>query len=252
MIERRQAETTELRDRIDGYLRRSGLTAQSPRVVPLTGDASDRRYFRVLLPEPPSIVLSLYTVPFEFEKLSFVNVARLLDRMPVPIPAVLGHAEDLGILALEDLGDVTLQAHLGAASPAEHAALYRQAVALIATLQNRGAELESPDFIPYSIAFDVEKLTWESTVIKHFIEVRGVVVRPEEREALQREFVTLRETLAAEPRVPATATTTAQPHAARRPAVHHRLPDARWTDTYSPQSLLRDSMWICRSRRWTS
>ena len=36
-----------------------------------------------------------------------------------------------GIVALEDLGDVTLQAHLGAASPAEHAALYREAVALI-------------------------------------------------------------------------------------------------------------------------
>ena len=53
--------------------------------------------------------------------------------MPVPIPTVLGHADDLGVLALQDLGDVTLQAHLGAATPAEHAALYRQAVALIAT-----------------------------------------------------------------------------------------------------------------------
>ena len=41
----------------------------------------------------------------------------------------------------QDLGDVTLQAHLGAASPAEHAALYRQAVALIERLQRRGAEL---------------------------------------------------------------------------------------------------------------
>ena len=37
--------------------------------------------------------------------------------MPVPIPKVLGHADDLGVLALEDLGDVTLQAHLGAATP---------------------------------------------------------------------------------------------------------------------------------------
>src|SRR5690606_19527950 len=93
----------------------------------------------------PSIVLSLYSKPFEYDTLSFVNVAGLLARMPVPIPALLGHADDLAVLALEDLGDVTLQAHLGAASPAEHAALYRQAVALIETLQRRGAELESPD-----------------------------------------------------------------------------------------------------------
>ena len=35
--------------------------------------------------------------------------------MPVPVPRILGHAADLGVLALEDLGDVTLQAHLGAA-----------------------------------------------------------------------------------------------------------------------------------------
>ena len=37
--------------------------------------------------------------------------------MPVPIPRILGHADDIGVLALEDLGDVTLQAHLGAAVP---------------------------------------------------------------------------------------------------------------------------------------
>ena len=94
-------------------------------MVPLTGDASDRRYFRILLSDGTSIVLSLHAAPFDFEKLPFVNVARLLAQMPVPIPNVLGHAEDLGILALDDLGDVTLQAHLGAATPAEHAALYR-------------------------------------------------------------------------------------------------------------------------------
>ena len=37
--------------------------------------------------------------------------------MPVPIPRIIDHVEELGILALEDLGDVTLQAHLGVSSP---------------------------------------------------------------------------------------------------------------------------------------
>src|SRR5262245_52102378 len=118
-------------DPIQCYLDRSGVSGSNPRVVPLTPDASDRRYFRILLPDAPSIVLSLYSAPFDVTTLSFVNVATLLARMPVPIPAVLGHAGDLGVLALQDLGDVTLQAHLGAASPAQHAALYRQSVALI-------------------------------------------------------------------------------------------------------------------------
>ena len=136
-MELRQADGLETRERIDGYLQRSGLAARSPRVVPLTGDASDRRYFRVILPDAPSIVLALYSAAFDVQSLPFVNVATLLARMPVPVPSVFGHADDLGVLALQDLGDVTLQAHLGA-SRAEHAALYRQAVALIAEMQRRG------------------------------------------------------------------------------------------------------------------
>ena len=86
MPDKRQPEAAETRERIDGYLFRSGLSTRSPRVVPLTGDASDRRYFRVLTPAPPSIVLSLHAGPFQFDALPFVNVSRLLAQMPVPIP----------------------------------------------------------------------------------------------------------------------------------------------------------------------
>jgi hypothetical protein len=72
----------EPRERIDAYLQRTGLAAKAPRVVPLTGDASDRRYYRILAPDSPSIVLSLYSAPFELGSLSFVNVARLLSGTP--------------------------------------------------------------------------------------------------------------------------------------------------------------------------
>ena len=245
MTEKRQAEGADTRERIHGYLTRSGLAERSPRVVPLTGDASDRRYFRVIVPDGPSVVLSLYSGPFAFDTMSFVNVARLLSQMPVPIPALLGHADDLGVLALEDLGDVTLQAHLGAATPEEHAELYRQAVALIATLQRRGAELASPDYLPYGIAFDVEKLTWELDFFtKHFIEAyRGVVIPPAARDALRTEFKTLIETLASEPRV-----LCHRDYHSRNLMLHGDqlfiidFQDARMgPDTYDLVSLLRDS-----------
>jgi N-acetylmuramate 1-kinase len=245
LSEKKSPDSTEQRERIDVYLGRNGLSDRNPRVVPLTGDASDRRYYRILTADGPPFVLALHAAPFDVNTLPFVNVARLLERMPVPIPRVLGHADDIGVLALEDLGDVTLQAHLGAASSSQHAALYRQAVALIATLQRRGTELESPDFLPYRIAFDVDKLTWEMDFFtKHFIEAyRGVVISPVVREALGEEFNAIIEELAAEPRV-----LCHRDYHSRNLMYHEgRLyiidfQDARMgPDTYDVVSLLRDS-----------
>src|SRR3954462_2095175 len=202
-VDQRKPEGADIRHRIDRYLTESGLSARQPKVVPLTGDASDRRYFRVLLPDGESIVLGLHAGPITFATLPFANVAELLQQMPLPVPAILGHSDEDGLLALQDLGDVTLQAHLGAASPGEHAALYRQAVALIEQLQRRGADLESHRFPPYRVAFDVEKLTWElDFFVKHFVEgYRGVVLSAAERLLLTDEWATIAGELASEPRV---------------------------------------------------
>jgi aminoglycoside/choline kinase family phosphotransferase len=202
MTEQRTAEGAEVRERIAQYLRESGLAARNARVVPLTGDASDRRYFRIIPSDGPSIVLALHAGPIDYASLPFARVAELFQQIPVPVPAVLGHSDELGILALQDLGDVTLQAHLGAA-PTAHAALYREAVTLIDQMQQRGGDLRSDRYPPYGIAFDVEKLTWElEFFLKHFvIGYRGVTLSDAERAALAGEWAAIVDELAAEPRV---------------------------------------------------
>src|SRR6202163_1284234 len=197
------AEGAEPRDRIDRYLRANGLDGPGIGVVPLTGDASDRRYFRIIGPDGRSLVLALHTGPIELASLPCDNVAGLLRQIPLPVPALLGHSDPLGILALEDLGDVTLQAHLGAATPAEHAAIYRQAVAFIELLQRRGAEVDPDGHLPFRIAFDVEKLTWElDFCVRHFIEgYRGAALSAAQRTALAEEWSSIVTELASEPRV---------------------------------------------------
>ena len=140
-MERRSPALQDTRVRIDECLQRARLAGPQVRVVPLTGDASTRQYFRILRPDNPSVVLAVYDAPFIFDELPFVNVCRLFTSIPLPIPAIAGHADDLGILILEDLGDVTLQAHLGVTQPAEHDALYKQAVELVFRMQRKGAEL---------------------------------------------------------------------------------------------------------------
>jgi aminoglycoside/choline kinase family phosphotransferase len=243
-IERKPSEN-EIRDRIDRFLKETGTAARGATVVPLTGDASDRRYYRVLVRQEPSQVLAVHPGPIEFERLPFVNVARLLAAMPVPAPRVLAHSDALGIIALQDLGDVTLQAHLGAATRAEHAALYRQAVGLIHDLQRRGAELASPDYVPYGVAFDEEKLTWElQFFLKHFLEAyRGAALTAGEREGLAAEFSAIARELAEEPRV-----LCHRDYHSRNLMLHNGIlhiidfQDARMgPDTYDLASLLRDS-----------
>jgi len=238
-------EEAARRSRIDRYLREHGFDGPGTTVVPLTGDASDRRYFRVINPAGGSIVLALHAGAIEFASLPFATVAELLRRMSLPVPAILGHSDELGILAVEDLGDVTLQAHLGAAPPTEHALLYRQAVGLIDTLQRRGADFAGRGALPYRLAFDVEKLTWElDFFLKHFLEsFRGVALTEAERRTLGNTFLTIAEELAAEPRV-----LCHRDYHSRNLMVHGQrlylidFQDARMgPDTYDLVSLLRDS-----------
>jgi aminoglycoside/choline kinase family phosphotransferase len=233
------------RHKIDECLERARLAGPHVRVVPLTGDASTRQYFRVLRPDGPSIVLAVYDAPFTFEELPFVNVSRLLANVPLPIPAIAGSAGDLGILLLEDLGDVTLQAHLGATPPAEHAALYTQAVEFIERLQRRGRELESGQYVPFAIAFDRDKLIWElSFFVRHYLEgYRGVALAAAVRAALDEEWRHMADELAGEPRV-----LCHRDYHSRNLMVHDRrlyiidYQDARMgPDTYDLASLLRDS-----------
>jgi aminoglycoside/choline kinase family phosphotransferase len=236
---------TRLPEHVAAYLERTGLKERRARVVPLTGDASDRRYFRLIESDGSTSVLALHAAPFAYDALPFVNVAALFRAIPLPVPEIRHHAGDLGLLALQDLGDVTLQAHLGAATALEHAAVYRQAVGYIERLQRRGQELASPQFVPYAIAFDVDKLTWElEFFVRHFcMAYRGADLTPAEREALQAEWAPVVDELASEPRVLCHRdfhSRNLMPHEGELYIIDFQ--DARMgPDTYDLASLLRDS-----------
>jgi aminoglycoside/choline kinase family phosphotransferase len=237
--------SADLDQRVAAYLDRHGLTADVQRTVLLTGDASDRRYVRVLLRGRPSIVLSVHAGPIDYATSTFVRVAELFAAVPLPVPALLHHDDALGIIAQQDLGDVTLQAHLGGASATERAQRYREAVGLIARLQQRGAELASPDYPPYGVAFDHEKLTWElEFFVRHFLlAYRGAVPDEPVREALRAEWAAIVDELAGEPRVLCHRDYHSRNLMLHDGALHViDFQDARLgSDTYDLASLLRDS-----------
>jgi aminoglycoside/choline kinase family phosphotransferase len=231
--------------RLEQYLEEKNLAAAVTQVVPLTGDASDRRYYRALLRDGQSIVLALHAGAIEYERLPFVTVWRLMRAVPLPVPELLHHSDALGIIAQQDLGDVTLQAHLGAAAPVQHAALYRQAVSFIAVLQQRGQELASDEYPPYKVAFDTDKLAWELEFFyKYFVrQYRGLSPSLPVQQALSVEWSAIVEELAGEPRV-----LCHRDYHSRNLMLHAGslfiidFQDARMgPDTYDLVSLLRDS-----------
>ena len=190
-------------DRVRAYLDRTGLAQPATSLAELPGDASDRRYVRVRLADGSSRMLMVHGGPIDSRTLPFCAVARLLARMRVPAPAVLGSADDLGILMLDDLGDVTVQALLGADTGGRRDAVYAEAVDLIVRMQRGGQQLASPRQLPFTLAFDEDKLMWElEFFVEHFLGgLRRARLSATARTALGEELRAVARELAAEPRV---------------------------------------------------
>ena len=189
-------------------------------------------------------MLALHAGPIDFGTLPFANVAELLHQVPLPVPRILGHSNDAGLIALEDLGDVTLQAHLGAASTTEHAALYREAVALVEQLQRRGTELAADRYLPYGIAFTSRSSRGSSTS-SCASSSRGTGRRADggrARSAVERMGGDCRGAGVRSPRAVPSRLSQPEPDAPCRTPVIIDFQDARMgPDTYDLVSLLRDS-----------
>jgi aminoglycoside/choline kinase family phosphotransferase len=199
-----------LDSRIVRYLEhRSGEGLRVRSVQPLAGDASTRRYYRLVLSEgteATSLVLALMPEPFEPERESFLNVARLFAEIPVRIPTIHDVSGPEGILLLEDCGDQLLQKLVEQAdgeTGSDFYEFYVGALKILARIQSRGAELESPSYLPYGIAFDEEKLSWELGYFRrHFLEgFRQVSLAASEKDSLRDSFSRIASEIAGLPHV---------------------------------------------------
>jgi aminoglycoside/choline kinase family phosphotransferase len=190
-------------DLLQGYLQdRPGLDAHSVTVVPLSGDASTRRYFRAVWPAGVSSVLALYPQGFAGTDLPFLTVQALLERWQIPVPRVLQVDAARGIVELEDLGDLTLQSALCDATDTERKDHYGEAVEGILRLQQEASRTAS-EAECFRLAFDPEKLGYELRFfVRHFLEgLRQVTLSAEDRSRCEEGIVWLGQEIACWPRV---------------------------------------------------
>jgi N-acetylmuramate 1-kinase len=148
---------------------RYGDGVDALRVIPLSGDASTRRYYRVIEGDEHSVI-SLNPEPFDPDQLPFIVIRKLMAGWGLPVPEIRAVDGGRGILLQEDLGDLSLQEALKEAGPARREELYRQALDQLVVLQREAARAPQRA-ICFQIAFDFEKLSWEMHFFwKHFLE----------------------------------------------------------------------------------
>ncbi len=196
--------------------------AELVNVVPLCGDASNRRYYRLELKNGPipSLILMQLADPEGFKvseeavsgaatdvrELPFLNILRPLARSGISVPALHFYDEAAGLLYLEDFGDLTV---FHACSRDGESAVRKYYPLAIDTLVRIHLQLtacgaDADDCQAFSRSFDAPLLMWE---FEHFLEY-GIWARRDKKpicaddeKAIRNGFSFIAEWLAGQPRV---------------------------------------------------
>jgi len=189
-------------------------------MVPLEGDASNRRYYRLHVKGglAPSFILMQLADPEGFKaseeavnasvsevsELPFLNVWRPLANAGMSVPKVHFYDEMAGLVYLEDFGDVTLyQACVEGGEPAIQK-WYPRAIDALVHMHLQVQRNVAGNCVAFSRSFDVPLLMWE---FEHFLEY-GIWARQEKRpmcadheKVLRDVFTWMAEWVANQPRV---------------------------------------------------
>ncbi len=138
------ASATDADRRLDALGRWAAdtLALASVALVPASGDASFRRYFRIVLPDGASVI-AVDAPPARENLAGFVRIARALAALELRVPRVLACDFGEGFALLSDLGCETYLMRLEAGADA--APLYAAAIDALLRLQSWRAP-ELPDY----------------------------------------------------------------------------------------------------------
>ena len=231
------------------------------KLVPLAGDASNRRYYRLHLSgtSVSSLILMQLADPEGFKaseeavsgneqeisELPFINVLKYLQSFDISVPVLYFYDEPTGLLYLEDFGDVTLAQACQGGTRELLERWYRQAIDVLVQLQTQSIKHQDSSCLAFSRSFDVPLYLWE---FEHFLEY-GIVARQgkpmcaDDFLPIQEEFTTMAKWLAEQPLV----FTHRDFHSRNLMVDHTRLGLIDFQDalmgpiTYDLASLLRDS-----------
>lgn len=78
-------------------------------IIPLKGDGSERKFFRIILKrETVILILPQAGELGKKEAYSYFKIGKFLKENQIPVPEIFDYDEELGLLLVEDLGDLRL------------------------------------------------------------------------------------------------------------------------------------------------
>ena len=142
------------------FLKKS-LESQDFHVFRLAGDASNRQYFRVVHDENSFVLMNWE--PFVDDcNYPFLSVRDHFEKHNVLVPKVISKSPSLGLILLEDLGDLTLERKFWENQNQEQVLpYYKQAVDELIKIHYDCTYSEDKSSTAFKMAFDKEKLLWE-------------------------------------------------------------------------------------------
>ena len=231
-------------ERINLWVKQANFSSET-KIEFLAGDASDRRFARVIPPNAQTSILVVHNHSIDPSQLPMLQVTELFRKLPVNVPTINGIAPELGIVVLEDLGDTTLESAVSKSTKEERTSYYQEAVNIIGTIQRGKRQSSTSDSVAFNVALDFNKLLFElNFFVEHFlVNHLGRRMPRKTQERLDAEFETLASEMSEEHRV-----LCHRDFHSRNLMVHNNrlyvidLQDARMgPDTYDLASLLRDS-----------
>ena len=185
---------------IIGFLKHS-LSSEEFEVIPLAGDASARRYYRIALEDKTYVLMEWE--PYKEADYPFLSVLRHFERHNVNTPKVIDMAPDAGLLLLEDLGDLTLERKFWETQNQENIIpFYKLAIDELIKIHYNSSKEKTNSCTAFDMNFDTKKLLWELNYAKNHL-LNGFLklsFSKEEEATLEQDFTSLCEVLSSEPR----------------------------------------------------
>lgn len=163
-----------MKNKLEQLLRKNlNSKAKLAEVVKLHGDASYRTYYRAILSDGTTYVImqmpegkssvseEITNFKGNIDELPFINIAKYLSKLGLPIPAVLHYDEQSRIMILDDLGDRLMAKEVEKADEGMRLIWYKKAIDLLLLMQERTHTKEKDSCVACSRSFDERLLNWE-------------------------------------------------------------------------------------------